>query len=456
MKRAYLSVLTFLSSMALSAQTGCSATDSVRPIDTLFLSQVEAMMDSLERRKQIESVVSAYEGQMLRNEMKLRSESSFQLLGGLFQTYYNHDFNNRKVLFAGNRHDMGDYVPAVLPLAATYALKAAGVESRSKTKRMLTANALTYALALGLTEGLKRSVGEWRPNGEDDYSFPSGHSSFAFASAVILHREYGHLSPWVSVGGYAAATSTQLLRIRHNAHYVNDVAMGAGIGIASANLAYFLTDLYYKADGLNPPRLTKGDVVRLGRYLERPTSVSVFTGMELGTKTLDDACFEKSGGVADGVVLKTSSTFSTGVEYSCFLNANWAAELLFRMTTTKVKPLYTSQSGFMPEVYGNDLNHYHLNAALKYSRPVGLAGRLSARVLAGERLSASTDFIGVDDGRTYLSIPRSLRFEYGAGVSFDMFGDSKYTTGFSVDYLHAASPLMSNRWNICTYWRILL
>ncbi len=76
-----------------------------------------------------------------------------------------------------------------------------------------------------------------RPDGSANNSFPSGHTAQAFAAATFLYNEYGKShSIWFTIGGYAAATATGVLRILNDKHWISDVIAGAGVGILSANL----------------------------------------------------------------------------------------------------------------------------------------------------------------------------------------------------------------------------
>jgi len=60
-------------------------------------------------------------------------------------------------------------------------------------------------------------------------SFPSGHTSAAFATATVLQRKWG----WrAGVPAYAAAAFVGATRLQH-VHYLSDVTFGAALGIAS-------------------------------------------------------------------------------------------------------------------------------------------------------------------------------------------------------------------------------
>ncbi len=65
-----------------------------------------------------------------------------------------------------------------------------------------------------------------RPNG-DGYSFPSGHTAMAFATAGVMSRHYG---PWGTAAGVTLGVLTGLGRMEDNKHFASDVVAGATIG----------------------------------------------------------------------------------------------------------------------------------------------------------------------------------------------------------------------------------
>ena len=109
-------------------------------------------------------------------------------------------------------------------------------------------------LASGVTGVLKGLLGRSRPyvtadtnprdfkfgqgfSGEDRSSFPSGHTTTAFAAASAVTSEVQRMWPtytwYVAPVMYGGATLVGLSRMYHNKHWASDVVMGAGIGTFS-------------------------------------------------------------------------------------------------------------------------------------------------------------------------------------------------------------------------------
>ena len=134
-----------------------------------------------------------------------------------------------------------DYLRFV-PLATSVALKAAGVESASSWKRYTVNTAISATMALGAAYVLKKKIKDTRPDGTDREAFPSGHTTLAFLGAAVLDKEFRHVSPWISVAGYATATAVAIDRVARNRHHWHDVAAGAAIGLGGTWLGYLVGD----------------------------------------------------------------------------------------------------------------------------------------------------------------------------------------------------------------------
>jgi hypothetical protein len=77
------------------------------------------------------------------------------------------------------------------------------------------------------TFALKSTTQRWRPDRADRMSFPSGHTSNAFAIATVWARQYG---PRAAVPGYFLAGLVGASRMASQKHHLSDVVAGATLG----------------------------------------------------------------------------------------------------------------------------------------------------------------------------------------------------------------------------------
>lgn len=130
-----------------------------------------------------------------------------------------------------------------VPLGAVALLSLAGIKGKHTLLEEVALGSISYILADFIVYRTKQATQVTRPNPEyGNTSFPSQHASMAFVGATLLHREFGHVSPWISVGGYGIATWVAYARIARNRHFLPDVLMGAAVGMASTNATYWAFD----------------------------------------------------------------------------------------------------------------------------------------------------------------------------------------------------------------------
>lgn len=141
--------------------------------------------------------------------------------------------------------DYTRYVPAL----SVYALNALGIKGKHNFRDRTIILVTSQLIMCGTTMSLKKLSKIERPDGSTSNSFPSGHTAIAFAGAEFLWQEYKDVSVWYGVTGYIVAGATGLLRIYNDRHWLTDVAAGAGIGILSTKVAYwihpFLQDTFF-------------------------------------------------------------------------------------------------------------------------------------------------------------------------------------------------------------------
>jgi len=138
-----------------------------------------------------------------------------------------------------SRFEIEDYFQYA-PLASVPVLKLCGVESKHNWRDLACLSGGSAILAFGFSTGFKHLIQEERPYGGVFNSFPSGHTITAFMGAEILRREYGEEYPGIAIAGYVVATGVGCMRIYNDRHWAGDVFAGAGFGILSASLMYWL------------------------------------------------------------------------------------------------------------------------------------------------------------------------------------------------------------------------
>jgi len=158
-----------------------------------------------------------------------------------------------------------EYSWAVLGGYAVFGLAAKDREAMNVAVDGLLASLFAYGIA---TPVLKFAVGRARPSADlgDHYftpfsssnqSFPSGHTTQAFAVASVIAAHDSHL--WVKIVAYGIAGTVGLARIEQNAHWTSDVLAGAILGTAIGNAVVLLNDRQRR--GAEGPKVTFSPLV---------------------------------------------------------------------------------------------------------------------------------------------------------------------------------------------------
>lgn len=143
-----------------------------------------------------------------------------------FKDKFQHDVSTDRPLKKYSKWGdvLGQTVPNVayaLAMGADYLITK---DQLSLDRTILMTKATLYSGAM--TDILKYTINERRPNGSD-HSFPSGHTTTAFAFSSVVAME--HSLPW-GIAANAMAAFVGFSRINDNAHYLQDVLAGATIG----------------------------------------------------------------------------------------------------------------------------------------------------------------------------------------------------------------------------------
>ena len=133
-----------------------------------------------------------------------------------------------------------DDISQYTPFLSVYALNAMGIQGKHNFKDRSIILGTAYLIMGGSINILKHTAYVERPDGTSKNSFPSGHTATAFMGAEFLYQEYKDVSVWYGITGYAIATGTGFFRVYNNRHWLTDVSAGAGIGILSTKIAYWV------------------------------------------------------------------------------------------------------------------------------------------------------------------------------------------------------------------------
>lgn len=166
-------------------------------------------------------------------------------IGSDWLNHQNHEINEELQEGIDSKFSVDDY-SQYLPALSVYGLNLCGIKGRHDFKDRTMILAMSWLTMSIVTSSMKRTIKEMRPDGTTRNSFPSGHTATAFMGAEFLYQEYKDVSPWIGVAGYTVAAGTGFFRMYNNRHWLNDILAGAGIGILSTKLSYWLYPKIFK------------------------------------------------------------------------------------------------------------------------------------------------------------------------------------------------------------------
>jgi len=125
-------------------------------------------------------------------------------------------------------------------VAVTGALVAASYTGENQKFRAMSCSlAKGFVMSEIIVHSLKAATNRNRPNGENQQSFPSGHTSSMFTYATVISHYYGARA---GIPAYAVASLVGFSRIEKNKHHLSDVIAGATLGYLIGRTVAKVTD----------------------------------------------------------------------------------------------------------------------------------------------------------------------------------------------------------------------
>ena len=150
-------------------------------------------------------------------------------------------YENVKANHPGFHTNVEDYLMWA-PSASLYALDAFSIKTKHNFKEHLILDAGSIIITGGVGYAMRlvsRHIEVYKTYGT---KFPSGHVANAFRGAELLHQELKNKNKLISYSGYVVATAVGVLRIYNKDHLLTEVLAGAGLGILSTKLTYWIFD----------------------------------------------------------------------------------------------------------------------------------------------------------------------------------------------------------------------
>ncbi len=368
---------------------------------------------------------------------KTDTGTSLLVAGGLITTgtimHFSTDFK------VGVRDEIQRYLPdfedtlddylQYAPYAAVFAFDAAGIRSKHSSLRKVSTIGTAIAINLVVVQGMKYSIAEPRPDGSSNNSFPSGHTATAFMGAHIFHKEYKHRSPFYSIAAYTLATVTGVFRQLNNRHWVSDVFAGAGIGIGTTELAYFLNDGWWKEKGIN-------EIMETNRIINE--SKPSFLGVKVGYASLVEA--------SDGQGLSSQDGFRISFEGAYFLTQNFGigGEIGFQsfpitIDTGLQQDFNNLGYELLPEATGNRLYYFGPYYQIPFGKNA-IGTKLQAGVISGPKTKLALRALGQPEDEIpleeilYADFDPKTSFSWATGIYYKRYVNKNISLGVYFDY----------------------
>ncbi|WP_421943514.1 phosphatase PAP2 family protein [Pedobacter sp.] len=329
-------------------------------------------------------------------------------------------FRNRYIPNFRNRFD--DYLQYV-PALSVYGLNAAGVKGKHSVQRSTVSYLFSAASMALVVNTLKHSARVERPDGSAFNSFPSGHTANSFMNAAFLDKEYGqYRHPLYGIGAYAMASATAVGRQMNNRHWVSDVLAGAGIGLLSTELGYFITDKIYKGNGISESFAKK--------YMPRSEKPS-FIGINLGIARAVTQDLNNPNGS-----INAEHGFGMELSGAWFFKRNFGIGGKFAFSSFPIiNDNYRYSDPDIPkisdDIYTQPTGVRYFHFGPYFSFPLKKGFSLNANILGGKSIGAEGNII-LDLKEEYQSIFNTVELPY---FKYKPKLAGSWSSGFSVQKL---------------------
>lgn len=412
----------------LVSQISYSQNVKIDSVKSLTLSADSSfVVDYHNRHRGLNNKYAVFEKRVVNNPAYKILHASVPLFvaGGIAFAFDKDFYDMRSGYIPGFHNSYDDYLQYA-PAAIMVAMKAFGVKGRSSWGRMLVSDAFSVGAMVILVNGLKYTVSKERPDGSARNSFPSGHTATAFMTATMFHKEYGMTrSPLYSVLGYSLATATAVSRQLNNRHWMSDVLFGAGIGILSVELGYYLADLVFKERGLKMAEMKSFD----DAYLGNPNFFGIKAGYTFLNQTIN---------FANGISIQSKGGANAAIEGAWFFNRYFGVGARVSALNS---PILIGSNGLQYGAHdkvssGQSLKILSVNPGFYISYPLAYGMLVGARIAPSIDISDNVDIarIANENSINVAHLSGAINAGLQAGISITKMTSSNFGLSINLDY----------------------